>query len=70
MNAEELGEALILLPPLSEQQSIARFLGSETPKLDALTAKIHEAIEDLKELRAALISAAVMGRIDVREEAA
>ena len=70
LNAEELGEALILLPPLSEQQSIARFLGSETPKLDALTAKIHEAIEDLKELRAALISAAVMGRIDVREEAA
>ncbi len=69
LNAEELGEALILLPPLSEQQSIAGFLGSETPKLDALIVKIREAIEHLKELRAALISAAVTGRIDVREEA-
>ena len=70
LNAEELGEALILLPPLSEQQSIAGFLRSETPKLDAFTAKIREAIERLRELRAALISAAVTGRIDVREEAA
>ena len=70
LNAEELGEALILLPPLSEQQSIAGFLNRETPKLDALIAKIHEAIKCLKELRVALISAAVTGRIDVRKEAA
>ena len=70
LNAEELGEALILLPPLSEQQSIAVFLGSEIPKLDALIVKVREAIENLKEFRAALISAAVTGRIDVREEAA
>ena len=70
LNAEELGEALILLPPLSEQQSIAGFLSSETSKLDALIVKVREAIEHLKELRAALISAAVTGRIDVREEAA
>ena len=70
LNAEELGEALILLPPLSEQQSIAGYLNRETPKLDALIAKIHEAINCLKELRVALISAAITGRIDVREEAA
>ena len=70
LNAEELGEALILFPPLSEQQSIAGFLGSETPKLDALIVKVRQAIEHLKELRAALISEAVTGGIDVREEAA
>ena len=58
------------LPPLQEQTAIAKFLDQETAKLDALIAKIHEAIERLKELRAALISAAVTGRIDVREEAA
>jgi hypothetical protein len=32
--------------------------------------KVREAIDRLKELRTALISAAVTGKIDVREEAA
>lgn len=36
----------------------------------ALVAKDLEAIDRLKELRTALISAAVTGKIDVREEAA
>ena len=70
LNAEELGESLILLPPLTEQQSIVEFLRGEIPKLDALTAKIHEVVECLKELRTSLISSAVTGGIDVREEAA
>ena len=69
LNAEELGEALILLPPITEQRNIAAFLDSETARLDSLIAKVREAIECLRELRTALISAAVTGRIDVREEA-
>ena len=60
----------VQVPPLVEQREIASYLDSETTKIDALVAKMHEAIEHLKELRAALISAAVTGRIDVREEAA
>ncbi len=36
----------------------------------AIVAKACEAIERLKELRTALISAAVTGKIDVREEVA
>ena len=36
----------------------------------ALVAKVRDAIERLKELRTALISAAVTGKIDVREGAA
>ena len=55
-------------PPLPEQAAIAAFLDRETVKLDSLAAKVHNAIELLKELRTALISAAVTGRIDVREE--
>ena len=51
-----------------EQRAIASFLDQETAKLDALIAKAREAIERLKELRIALISAAVTGKIDVREE--
>ena len=38
----------------------------ETTKMDALVAKVREAINRLKELRIALVSAAVTGKIDVR----
>ena len=57
------------LPPDTEQRAIAAFLDQETAKLDSLIAKVREAVDRLKELRTALISAAVTGRIDVREEA-
>ncbi len=55
-----------VVPPLTEQQAIADFLHRETAKLDSLVAKVREAIERLRELRSALISAAVTGQIDVR----
>jgi len=57
-------------PPLSEQQAITAFLDRETARLDALVAKVREAIDRLKELRTALISAAVTGKIDVRGQVA
>ncbi len=50
-----------------EQRRIAAFLDWETARIDALIAKVREAIKRLKELRTALISAAVTGKIDVRE---
>ncbi len=56
-----------IIPPLSEQQAIAAFLDRETAKIDTLSAKVQTAIERLKEYRTALISAAVTGKIDVRE---
>jgi restriction endonuclease S subunit len=52
---------------MDEQQAIADFLDSETARIDTLVAKIRDAVERLKELRTALISAAVTGKIDVRE---
>jgi len=57
----------IAVPPKDEQHRIADFLDRETAKIDALISKIQEAIERLKEYRTALISAAVTGKIDVRE---
>jgi restriction endonuclease S subunit len=48
-----------------EQRAIAAFLDRETARIDTLVAKIREAIERLKELRTALVSAAVTGKIDV-----
>ena len=60
----------VSLPPLKEQQEIVSAFRKGEQRLQSLSAKIREAINRLKELRAALISAAVTGRIDVREEAA
>ena len=58
------------LPPLPEQEQIVAVIRKDTVRLDALVSKVREAIEGLKELRTALISAAVTGKIDVREEVA
>jgi len=57
-------------PPVDEQKAIASYLDRETAKIDALIAKIRQGIEKLKEYRTALISAAVTGKIDVRNEVA
>ncbi|MEW6245826.1 MAG: restriction endonuclease subunit S [Nitrospirota bacterium] len=67
VSAERYANLTVTLPPIEEQQEIMSFLDRETAKLDALIAKVREGIEKLKEYRIALISAAVTGKIDVRE---
>lgn len=62
-----LSDSSIPLPPLSEQTAIATYLDRETAKIDRLMEKIKAAIERLQEYRTALITAAVTGKIDVRE---
>ena len=57
----------IPLAPLDEQRAIADFLDRETAKIDGLVAKVETAIARLREYRAALITAAVTGQVDVRE---
>lgn len=57
----------IQLPPAHEQLAISTYLDGETRKLDRLVSKAHQAIGALNEYRAALISAAVTGKIDVRD---
>lgn len=57
----------IAFPPIKEQLSITAFLDTETAKFDVLTAEANRAINLLQERRSALISAAVTGKIDVRE---
>jgi type I restriction enzyme S subunit len=68
-SAEFINEMPLATPPLSEQIEIAKYLDSQTSKFDALIEKANQAIELLKERRMALISAAVTGKIDVREAA-
>lgn len=59
-----------IYPPFEEQNIIVNFLDRETEKIDTFINKISAQIEKLKEYRTALISAAVTGKIDVREEVA
>ncbi|MDQ7838148.1 MAG: restriction endonuclease subunit S [Thermodesulfobacteriota bacterium] len=56
------------IPAIDIQRSIAAFLDRETVRIDAMTKKIQDSIDMLREYRTALISAAVTGKIDVRKE--
>ena len=64
LNAEELGDAEIILPPLSEQRAIAAFLDRETARSDALVSREERLIELLREKRTALITRAVTRGLD------
>ncbi len=51
-------------PPLNEQHDIVSYISIETERLDALRTTTEKTIALLKERRAALIAAAVTGRIE------
>ena len=59
---------LLPIPPDSEQRQIAAFLDHKTQKIDELISAEQRKIERLKEYRQSLISEAVTGKIDVRDE--
>lgn len=58
------------IPMLHEQKEIADFLDAECLKLESLQSLVQRSIDLLKERRSALITAAVTGQIDLREDAA
>jgi type I restriction enzyme S subunit len=68
VNREKLAGCPILLPPREEQSAIVASLKQSTGGVDFVIAKIRHAIQALEELRSALVSAAVTGKIDVREK--
>jgi type I restriction enzyme S subunit len=70
LNLGDLAEYRLASPPPSEQSAIIAFLDREMAGIDALVARVCDAIERLKEFRTALISAAATGKIDVRGEVA
>lgn len=69
LNIEDMLNYKTVVPSFSEQQKIVMYLSKETDKIDALIQETQVSIELLKEHRTALISAAVTGKIDVREAA-
>ena len=70
LNLGHIAKYRVVVPPVSEEERIADFLDSKTARFDGLIAKVRDAIDRLKELRTGIISAAVTGKIDVREEVA
>ena len=66
LTADKLGRINIPYPPVGEQEKIVELLELETAKLDQLASSARNVINVLHERRAALISAAVTGKIDVR----
>ncbi len=70
ISPEQIRAFVIPLPPLSEQRSIVAFLRHETGRIDRLIDEAKTAIPLLHERRSALISAAVIGQIDVRNAVA
>lgn len=66
LNTDTIGSIKIAVPPISEVAVILDTLGEELKQIDAAIADAREAIALSRERRAALISAAVTGKIDVR----
>lgn len=70
LTCESVSSLRIPLPPSHEQRRIVSSITSEGYRLDKLSAVTERTIDLLKERRAALITAAVTGQIDVKEMAA
>jgi len=64
---EQFRALSIPFPPAGEQAEIADYIDSKSNDFDALEEQANVGIELLKERRSALISAAVTGKIDVRD---
>jgi len=63
----ELAKGLyVTFPPLEEQMEISKYIMKQIQAFDSLVKKAEMSIDLMKERRSALISAAVTGKIDVR----
>ena len=69
LNSEELGRALVLLPPLHEQAAIVEHIDKATADVDSAITRTRRQIDLLHEYRTRLIADVVTGKLDVREAA-
>jgi type I restriction enzyme S subunit len=65
INQDTLSAAPLVLPPIDEQRAIADRIDQECQQLDAATLTARRGVDLARERRAALISAAVTGKIDM-----
>ena len=67
LNFEQMSKLIFCLPPELERNEIIKSVQLSLDKLNALEHKAESAISLMQERRTALISAAVTGKIDVRD---
>ncbi|ENM5745794.1 restriction endonuclease subunit S [Vibrio mimicus] len=67
ISSTNVKEVHLLIPPTDERKLIMEYLEKQTSKLKLLVQDVEESITLLKEHRTSLISAAITGKIDVRE---
>jgi type I restriction enzyme, S subunit len=67
LNSSIIKELMVLIPPMKEQNQIVEYLDKQTQIIDTTIEKETQRIELLKEYRQSLISAAVTGKIVVRD---
>lgn len=70
LNTSILSRIPIPVPPIEEQRIITKYLAENLSNIDSLITHIRNSIEILREYRTAVITAAVTGQIDVRQEVA
>ncbi|PMT69303.1 hypothetical protein C1S93_22010 [Vibrio parahaemolyticus] len=66
LGLSRIAQIVFACPPIAEQGEIRKLLDSRCEKIDTLVAKAEHQVSLMKERRTALISAAVTGKIDVR----
>jgi len=66
IHAEDIKDTFVASPPLEEQKEISLYLDKQSDKYAELISQADLAIQLMQERRTALISAAVTGKIDVR----
>ena len=65
LNFEALKNFCVPVPPVTEQQSIVRYIQNESRRVDNQKARTQKMIDLLTEYRTALISEVVTGKVKV-----
>ena len=70
LSVERIGTMWMPLPPLGEQEQIAKYIETETTPFDTAIARTEREIALMQEYRTRLTADLVTGKLDVREAAA
>jgi type I restriction enzyme S subunit len=68
LNFEQVGDVQVPIPPPGERFAVVAFLDRAIARVDLEVAKVEHSIKLLHEYRAAIVTAAVTGKIDLRNE--
>ena len=66
-NASDIADIFFVFPSKKEQENVVSYLDKRTTEIDDLIGKTKAVINKLREYRTSIITAAVTGKIDVRE---